>query len=383
MMANERDDPKTTDDREQQSETSRRRFLHRCFWAAGGLMLPGGLSAIGCRKRGPHASSQGKKQGGTPKKKNPQEANVASKDETFEAAYLKLHRKGELKNRADALWRILSDCRLCGRKCRVDRLKGQKGICRSDDKVVASSAFAHFGEEAPLVGRGGSGTIFLSRCNLLCCYCQNWQIAHRGDGTQISVKKLAKMMVALQARGCHNINFVTPTHFIPQLVRAVILAIPLGLRLPLVYNTGGYDNADMIRLLDGIFDIYLPDFKYQDPKMGDRYSSGAVDYPLVAATAIKEMYRQVGDLKTDENGVARRGLMLRHLVMPNSIAGTERFVKWVAENLSKETYVNIMGQYHPAHKAFVYPKIARRVTPQEVKAALEAARRAGLKRVVS
>lgn len=375
-------------------ERSRRDFLVHCVRAGGALCAAGGLGAIGglglgfsggCYRRANGES--GAKQGGGGEGAGTGEglgrSKTGSKEGKGEPGYLSLERKGLLEGRVEGLYRVLSDCQLCGRRCRVDRTKGEVGVCRSTAEIKASSAFAHFGEEKPLVGAKGSGTIFFSNCSLLCCYCQNWGVAHRGDGTVISCDRLAKIMVGLQSRGCHNINVVTPTHFVPQIVKAVRMAIPMGLRLPLVYNTGGYENPDVIRLLSGIVDIYLPDFKYQDPVMADRYSSGAVDYPELARHAIEEMYRQVGDLKTDDDGVAQRGVMLRHLVMPNGVAGTARFAEWVADNLSTDTYVNIMGQYRPQHWAFRYPEIARRVTPEEVRRAMRAARKAGLKNLAS
>jgi putative pyruvate formate lyase activating enzyme len=241
-----------------------------------------------------------------------------------------------------------------------------------------ASYHPHFGEERPLVGTGGSGTIFFSNCNLLCCFCQNWEINHRGDGRYLNHSDLAEMMLALQRRGCHNINLVTPTHVVPHIVKALRLAIPKGLSLPLVYNNGGYDNLDTIRKLDGIVDIYLPDFKYQDGKLAAKYSSRALDYPEVAAATIKEMHRQVGELQTDPDGTACRGLIIRHLVMPDNIAGTDRFVQWVAEELSLSTRVNLMAQYHPEHKAFDHPEIARRITQAEWRQALAWAKEAGL-----
>jgi putative pyruvate formate lyase activating enzyme len=229
-----------------------------------------------------------------------------------------------------------------------------------------------------LSGHRGSGTIFFSNCNLLCCFCQNWEINHRGDGDFESHRDLAEMMLSLQRIGCHNINVVTPTHVVPHIVKALRIAIVRGLRLPLVYNTGGYDNIEVIRKLDGIIDIYLPDFKYQDGRLASKYSSGADDYPEVAAAVIKEMNRQVGKLVVDASGIAQRGLIIRHLVMPHNIAGTDRFVRWVAEELTPDTYVNIMSQYRPEHQAHDYPKIARRITNDEWGQALDWARHAGL-----
>ena len=297
----------------------------------------------------------------------------------FEPAYLKAERAGRLSSIEEALWEIFRACRLCPRACGANRLKGETGVCSSTSRLKVYSCGPHFGEERPLVGQGGSGTIFFSNCNLLCCFCQNWEINHRGDGSYVTHDELADMMVGLQRRGCHNINFVTPTHVVPHLVRSLRLAIRRGFQLPLVYNNGGYDSLEVIRMLDGIVDIYLPDFKYQDGALAARYSSGASDYPEAAAATIKEMHRQVGELSVDERGVARRGLIIRHLVMPNNIAGTDRFVRWVAKELTPATRVNLMAQYRPEHKAFEHPAISRRITTEEWQQALRWAREAGLK----
>ena len=231
------------------------------------------------------------------------------------------------------------------------------------------------------MGHGGSGTVFFSNCNLLCCYCQNWEINHRGDGQYLSHRDLAEMMLGLQRRGCHNINVVTPSHVVPHIVKGVRAAIPMGLRLPLVFNTGSYDSLEVIKLLDGIVDIYLPDFKYQDGELAATYSSGASDYPEVAAAVIREMHRQVGELATDSRGFATRGLIIRHLVLPHNIAGTDRFARWVAEELSPNTYVNLMAQYRPEHEAFDHPQIARRLTAEEWRQAVAWTEEAGLQNV--
>jgi putative pyruvate formate lyase activating enzyme len=297
----------------------------------------------------------------------------------FEPAYLKLEREGRLAEREKELWSIYEKCQLCPRKCEVNRLAGENKVCKATDKLTVHSAGAHFGEEAPLVGRYGSGTIFFSNCNLRCCFCQNWEIAHRGDGGAISHSDLAHVMLSLQRRGCHNINLVTPTHMVPHIVRALRIAVAKGLRLPLVYNTGGYDKLETIKKLDGIVDIYMPDFKFQDGEMTNKYCAEASDYPEVAAAAIKEMHRQVGVLRTDERGIAARGVILRHLVMPNNLAGTDRFVRWVAEELSPDTYVNIMDQYRPCHEAFDYPEIARPLTREEWRQAVRWAKDSGLR----
>ena len=304
---------------------------------------------------------------------------MSATSSVFEPAYLKTEREGRLASVEKELWEILRACRLCPRACGADRRKGETGVCTSTARLKVYSCGPHFGEERSLVGRGGSGTIFFSNCNLLCCSCQNWEINHRGDGSYIRHDELADMMIGLQQRGCHNINFVTPTHVVPHLVRSLRIAIRRGFQLPLVYNNGGYDSLDVIRMLDGIIDIYLPDFKYQDGALAARYSSGAFDYPQVAAATIREMHKQVGELSVDERGVARRGLIIRHLVMPDNIAGTDRFVRWVAQELTPTTWVNLMAQYRPEHKAFTYPDISRRITTEEWQQAVTWAREAGLK----
>jgi putative pyruvate formate lyase activating enzyme len=299
----------------------------------------------------------------------------------FEAGYLHLDRSGELARRAQELYEIFRSCRLCPRRCGVNRLRGEKGVCSSTSRAKVYSMHPHFGEEKPLVGRRGSGTIFFSNCNLLCCFCQNWEINHRGDGSFVSDEAIGRLMIDVQDMGCHNINLVTPTHCVPNIVQGLRSAIRSGLRIPLVYNCGGYEPVEVIRLLDGIVDIYLPDYKYTDGAMSEKYSSGARDYPEAAAAAIAEMHRQVGELVTDEHGIALRGLMIRHLVLPHNIAGTDKFVRWVAEKLTRSTYVNIMAQYRPEHRAFEYPELARRVTRDEYQQALQWAREAGLTRL--
>jgi len=272
----------------------------------------------------------------------------------------------------------MEKCVLCGHRCRAERLEGETGVCRAGRKVVVSSCGPHFGEEEPLVGRHGSGTIFFSGCNLRCVFCQNWEISHDPQsGAELEPEQLAALMLSLQKRRCHNINLVSPTHYLPQILEALEMACSRGLETPLVYNCGGYEELAALRLLDGIVDIYLPDVKYSDPEVGLKYSR-ARDYPRVVKTALKEMHRQVGVLKTDESGVAYRGLLVRHLVLPGGLAGTEDICRFIAEKLSPDTHVNIMGQYHPCHLAHEYPPLDRPVSREEIKEALEAARRAGL-----
>ena len=309
--------------------------------------------------------------------RNPARLRMIRRKE-WRPCYLALESSGELARRVGLLHSIYRECHLCPRQCGVNRLKGETGICRSTSRVKVASAHPHFGEEAPLVGRRGSGTIFFSNCNLRCEYCQNWEVSHRGDGSYMSDEALGRLMAAMQDRGCHNINLVTPTHCVPNIVSALRTAITLGLRVPLVYNCGGYEPLEVLRLLDGIVDIYLPDFKYADGAMAEKYSAGARDYPEVAMAAIAEMRRQVGNLTGDEDGIALRGLMIRHLVLPDNIAGTEKFVRFVAEKLGPDTYVNLMSQYRPEHRARHYPELARRITGAEYRQAINWARKAGL-----
>jgi len=295
-------------------------------------------------------------------------------------SYLKLHRNGLLSRRAEELRAVYENCRLCPRDCRVDRLHGQTGRCQAPATLKVSSAVPHFGEEAPLVGKRGSGTIFFSHCGLRCVYCQNYSISLEGEGVKISEKRLAEAMIKLQGFGCHNINLVTPTHYVPGIVGALVHAVEGGLRIPLVYNTSGYERLEILQLLEGIVDIYLPDFKYADPAPAARLSEGAFNYPHYARIALKEMHRQVGDLVV-KRGVARKGLMIRHLVLPNGLAGTAEVAGFVAGELSPDTYVHIMRQYRPEYKAKEYPEIARRITRGEFNEAVETARKKGLKRL--
>ncbi len=274
---------------------------------------------------------------------------------------------------------ILQKCELCPRKCHVNRTASEKGFCRTGDKPFVSSWGPHYGEERPLVGRHGSGTIFFGNCNLGCIFCQNYSISHFGEGQEISFEKLASVMLELQGIGCHNINLVTPTHQVPMILRAYEIAKGKGLSIPIVYNCGGYESLRVIKLLEGVIDIYMPDFKYFDSEMALRYSA-AKDYPETAMTVIKEMHRQVGDLVI-ENGVAKKGLLVRHLVLPEGIAGTEGVVKFIAEKISENTYINIMDQYHPCFRAFESPPLNRRITDREYRDAIRMAQDAGLKRI--
>ena len=286
----------------------------------------------------------------------------------------------EMNRKIVGLDRCLEACTLCPRNCGVNRKKGEKGFCRMGDTATVASYDPHFGEERPLVGAHGSGTIFFSNCNLGCVFCQNYDISHFGEGQEISIERLASIMIDLQAQGCHNINLVTPTHQTPMILRSLKIAIEGGLRIPVVYNCGGYESVETLEILSGIIDIYMPDFKYADPVVAEKYS-GAPDYPAVARKAIREMHKQVGELVIDKHGVAMQGLLIRHLVMPGDIAGTEAVVKFIAEEISANTWINIMDQYRPCYKAFDYPGISRKVSAAEYRDALKRAVEAGLKRI--
>jgi putative pyruvate formate lyase activating enzyme len=305
-----------------------------------------------------------------------EEKNAVNK---FEPAYLRLHRAGELKKRAEKLWKVMQSCQLCPRSCGVNRLKGKSGFCRAPGaKLVVSASHPHFGEEKPLVGRGGSGAIFLTHCNLRCVFCQNWEISQLGRGRTRDIDELAEMMLHLQEKGCHNINLVTPTHYSAHILKALDMAAGKGLRLPIVYNTSGWERLEILKVLDGIVDIYLPDIKYWDSEISAKYSSGAETYPELTKDAVLEMHRQVGVAKPAKDGIMQRGLMIRHLVMPNNVGGSERVMEWIAANLPKDTYVNIMAQYNPRYKAYDYPEISRRITRKEYKTVVNRAKGLGL-----
>ena len=300
------------------------------------------------------------------------------KGEEWIPAYEKLEKEGKLAQRIKQAYAIFENCQLCPRRCGVNRQKGERGFCRAPLKPVIFSYHPHFGEEMSLVGQNGSGTIFFSNCNLRCIFCQNWPIAHEGRGKEVEDEDLADMMLHLQKIGCQNINLVTPTHVMPNILNATRIALKKGLRLPLMYNTSGYELLEILKILDGIVDIYKPDMKYTDADKAAKYSSGASDYPEVTKKAVIEMNRQVGVLQLDNRGIALRGVIIRHLVMPNRVAGTEKFVKWVAEALPKSTYVNIMAQYRVEYKAYDYPEIARGITVEEFLEAIDWAKKYGL-----
>ncbi len=296
----------------------------------------------------------------------------------FEPAYLSLHRSDELKRRVSIAYEHLHDCDLCGRKCHIDRYE-QVGSCNTGARAVVSSYGPHFGEEDPLRGHQGSGTIFFAWCNLNCQYCQNYEISQRGQGHKIEPEELARMMLSLQERGCHNINLVSPTHVTAQILAGLLIATEAGLRLPLVWNTGGYDSLITLELLDGVVDIYMPDMKYAEAAVGRKYSK-VENYPAVNQAAVKEMHRQVGDLKLDKDGIALRGLLVRHLVLPEGLAGTPEVARFLAEEVSSDTYINVMDQYRPCYKAHDLPPLDRSTTRSEYEHALQQAHEAGLHR---
>ena len=298
----------------------------------------------------------------------------------MEPSYLKAHKEGILQERIEAALAILENCRLCPRHCGANRLEGELGVCRTGREAVVSSYSPHFGEEDPLVGRQGSGTIFMTHCNLGCVFCQNYEISHLSEGVKVSSSDLAQMMLTLQRRGCHNINFVTPTHMVPQILEALPEAIAGGLKVPLVYNCGGYEEVDSLRLLDGIFDIYMPDFKFWDSEVATRFCS-APDFPAKACAAVKEMHRQVGDLTLNEEGIAQRGLLVRHLVMPEGLAGTREIMRFLAKEVSQDTYVNVMSQYRPCGEAHKFPELRRAITTGEFREAVSIAQEEGIHRL--
>ena len=297
-----------------------------------------------------------------------------------EPAYIQLYKEGQLEQRVQKAIKLLGECRLCPRQCEVDRLHDKRGVCRTGRRARVASFHAHHGEEPPLVGRFGSGTIFFSCCNLLCCFCQNYEISHECEGEEIEAKNLAAIMLELQQRGCHNVNLVTPTHVVPQILEALLLAVEDGLSIPIVYNSSGYDRVQTLELLRGIVDIYMPDFKFWDKRWSVRYCN-ALDYREIAVSALKEMHSQVGDLVLDNHGIAERGLLVRHLVMPHGVSGTRKVMEFLAKEISPYTYVNVMDQYRPCGTAYQDEYINRRITGKEYSEALAWAQNARLKRL--
>lgn len=298
----------------------------------------------------------------------------------YQAAYRRLADSGKLAQRIQILRDELKSCEICPRRCRVNRVEGELGSCRVGRRAVVSSASPHFGEEDPLRGWRGSGTIFFAGCNLHCKYCQNASISQRAAGDPVEPAELAEIMLSLQRRGCHNINLVSPTHVTAQILEAVQHAAEGGLEIPLVYNSGGYDKLSTLELLDGVVDIYMPDMKYADEEIARRFSA-VEDYPRINQQAVVEMHRQVGDLQLSPEGIARRGLLVRHLLLPEDAAGTEQILKFIAEEVSRDTYLNLMDQYRPAYRADLFPVLRKRISRAEFSAAVEKAREFGLRRL--
>ncbi len=357
---------------------SRRSFINSCISSAAA-----GLGAVfgflpGCKWSGAPIDSSGtRSRTGTERLDSDRDsgARIAA---DFEPGYLRLQRNGELKKRGEELWEIMESCELCPRRCGANRLDGQEGFCQSSSRLEIASYHPHFGEEGSLVGTGGSGTIFFTNCGLRCVFCINWEVSQAGRGSGREIEEMAEMMLILQRRGCQNINIVTPTHYSPHIVLALDAAARNGLRLPLVYNTCGWERLEILEKLDGIVDIYLPDFKYGDGKMAAKYSSGAGTYTETTKRALLEMNRQVGTAHPSDDGLTYRGLMIRHLVMPHDVSGTKAVMEWIAANLPQDTYINIMSQYRPMYRAFEYPEISRRITRAEYQQAVSWAREAGL-----
>ncbi len=299
-------------------------------------------------------------------------------------SYIALEKSGELSERIERAYSLLESCTLCPRRCGINRLSDERGFCRTGLHPVISSYGAHFGEEPPLVGSRGSGTIFATHCNLACQFCQNFEISQCAHGKEVTCEKLAEMMVCLQEQGCHNVNLVTPTHIVPQILKALEIAIRDGLHIPLVYNSGGYDSVDTLRLLEGIVDIYMPDAKYGSNEVAATLSR-APDYVSIMKAGIREMHRQVGDLVI-ERGIATRGMIIRHLVLPGNLAGSDRVLPWIAREISSDSYVNIMDQYHPSWHTRdmddgTLPRpLFRRILPEEYRFAVQCARQNGLHR---
>jgi len=291
--------------------------------------------------------------------------------------YQKLSRQ-LLREKTEQALSLLEKCSLCPRRCGVNRLKNSPGLCRSGRNARISNYGPHFGEERALVGRYGSGTIFFTNCNLNCVFCQNYDISQDGEGDEVSPEQLGNIMLELQNLGCHNINLVSPTHYVPQVLESLMIAIEAGLTVPLVYNSGGYDSVELLKILEGVVDIYMPDIKFGNDAAGEKYL-GVKDYFTTARMAVKEMHRQVGDLEVDSGGIAFRGLLVRHLVLPANVAGSDIVIRFVAEEISKNTSINIMDQYYPAHRAFRYEELSRQVKPGEYKEITSLARKLGLK----
>jgi len=291
-------------------------------------------------------------------------------------SYLGLEEK-EIEQRIVQAYKALSPCQLCPRNCRKNRLQGERGFCNSGEEILISSYNAHFGEEPPLVGEYGSGTIFFTNCTLRCVYCQNYPISQLGNGKKVDVEELAEIMLTLQKRKCHNINLVTPTHFVPQILKSLKIAIKKGLNIPLVYNTSGYESVNTLKLLDKVIDIYLPDARYADNKVAEKYSA-APHYFQIMKEAIKEMYRQVGNLKIDKKQIALSGLIIRHLVLPENLSGTREIMRFIVQEISPLAYISLMSQYFPAYLASQFPPLSRRINHNEYQKALMSFKEEGL-----
>jgi len=300
----------------------------------------------------------------------------------FEPVYIETYRRGLFDKKIRQAWDVLNSCTLCPRECGVDRLSGEKGVCQTGELAIVSSYNPHFGEERPLVGQHGSGTIFFAGCNLLCIFCQNFDISHEVEGVEWSPEVLAKAMLSLQEAGCCNINFVTPSHVVPQILAGLARAVEAGLRVPLVYNSSGYDKVETLALLEGVFDIYMPDFKFWDSKVAKELCD-APDYPEVARSALREMHRQVGDLILNDQGIAQRGVLIRHLVLPNGLAGTRGIMRFLQREVAPKSYVNIMAQYRPSGRASQVTSLCRRISDKEYEGAIEVAHEEGITRLDS
>ncbi len=302
----------------------------------------------------------------------------AQTEEEYRPPYLMIQERGEIRARGEELWNRMDHCQLCPRECGADRLAGERGDCGADSSLEVSSYHPHHGEERPLSGSRGSGTIFLSNCSLRCVFCINAEISQGGVGSVVDIRDLAQMMLALQSMGCHNINFVSPSHYLPHILLGIHEAAARGLILPLIYNCSSWERLEVLYSLDGIVDIYLADLKYSDPEMASVYSPGAASYAEVALSAILAMQQQTGTACINDEGLATRGLMIRHLVMPNQVSGSFAFIDWVVEHLPSDTYVNLMSQYRPMYKAYEFPEIARPLKRREYEEVIQYALESGL-----
>lgn len=300
----------------------------------------------------------------------------------YTPGYIQLSQTGAIKERIRMLKEMLKDCVLCPHHCHVDRVNNEKGFCRAGFNMVIDGYGPHYGEESALVGTGGSGTIFFSYCTMQCVFCQNCEISHHGQGYEITPSELAQIMLLLQKKGCHNINFVSPSHYVPQIAEAIYIAAKEGLNIPIVYNTGGYDELHTLKLLDGLIDIYMPDIKFGDNEKGKKYTK-SVGYFDIAKIAVKEMHRQVGTLKQNDKGIAYKGLLIRHLVMPGNLADTDKILEFIAREISKDSFVNIMAQYYPAHRSYAFSELSRRITKKEYCEAVRHAENLGMTNIIT